>query len=98
MTGPSYETPAEIRAFRVLGADLVGMSTVGEILVARQKGMECCAVSCVSNFALIEANCFERCKLMFVQETHFLLGDRKRCADGSYIPSAHRAQQPRLLC
>lgn len=51
VSGPSYETPAEIRAFRNLGADIIGMSTVGEVLVARHLGMSCCGISCVSNHA-----------------------------------------------
>ena len=49
--GPSYETPAEIRAFRTLGADAVGMSTVPEAIVARQMSMEVLGVSCISNMA-----------------------------------------------
>lgn len=51
VTGPNYETPAEIRALASLGADLVGMSTVGEVIAARSLGLECCAISCVANMA-----------------------------------------------
>jgi xanthosine phosphorylase len=49
--GPSYETPAEINAFRILGADVVGMSTVPEIILARHCGLKCIAISIVSNMA-----------------------------------------------
>jgi purine-nucleoside phosphorylase len=49
--GPSFETPAEIRAFRTLGADLVGMSTVQETIAARQMGIEVLGMSCVTNLA-----------------------------------------------
>ncbi len=49
--GPSYETPAEIRAFRMLGADAVGMSTVPEALAARHMGLEVLGLSCISNMA-----------------------------------------------
>ncbi len=50
-SGPSFETPAEIRAARVLGADLVGMSTVPEVILARRAGLRCAAVSVVTNYA-----------------------------------------------
>lgn len=51
VSGPSYETPAEIRAFAKLGADAVGMSTVPEAIAARQCGMNVAAISCVTNLA-----------------------------------------------
>ncbi len=50
-TGPSYETPAEIRMLDTIGGDAVGMSTVPEVTVARHAGIKCVGVSCISNMA-----------------------------------------------
>lgn len=52
VTGPTYETPAEYRFFRIIGADAVGMSTVPEVIVARQMGIQCFAVSVITDLGI----------------------------------------------
>jgi len=50
-SGPNFETPAEIRAFAALGADVVGMSTACEAVAANHMGLRICGISCISNMA-----------------------------------------------
>ena len=51
LLGPNYETPAEIRYLRTIGADLVGMSTIPEVVAARHMGIKVLAISCATNMA-----------------------------------------------
>ncbi|HEY0659023.1 MAG TPA: hypothetical protein VGD05_11145, partial [Pyrinomonadaceae bacterium] len=51
LSGPTYETPAEIHLFRLIGADAVGMSTVPEAIAARHQGMKVLGISCITNMA-----------------------------------------------
>ena len=51
LTGPAYETPAEIRMCRAWGGDAVGMSTACEALAAKHMGLEVCGISCITNMA-----------------------------------------------
>ena len=51
LTGPQYESPAEIRMYRLLGADAIGMSTACEAIAANHMGMKICGISCISNMA-----------------------------------------------
>lgn len=96
--GPSFETPAEIRAFRTLGATLVGMSTVPETIVARHMGIEVLGISCVTNLAaglgaekLSHEEVFEAGR----QVEHRLAGFLKRIAPAIEKIYAMESSEPR---
>ena len=82
--GPSYETPAEIRAFRVLGADLVGMSTVHEVIAARHMGMQVLGLSLVTNAAAGVTN--ENINHLEVMEIGALAGQRFGALVSALVP------------
>ncbi len=75
--GPCYETPAEIRMFRTLGADAVGMSTVYEVIAARHMGMQVLGVSCIANMA----SGLSKTKLSHEEVTQAGLAASKRLGD-----------------
>ena len=88
--GPSFETPAEIRFLRGIGADLVGMSTVVEAITARQCGMEVLAVSCVTNMAagilgqpITQEEVLETAERVKTQFTALLRALLPRCVSGA---------------
>jgi purine-nucleoside phosphorylase len=94
VSGPSFETPAEIRAFRTMGATLVGMSTVPETIVARHMGLLVLGISCVTNLAaglsatnLSHEEVFEAGR----QVEHRLAGLLKRVVP---LIAAHLEQKP----
>ena len=93
MPGPSYETPAEIRMARALGADAVGMSTVPEVIAAAHLGMPTCGLSCITNHAAGIAQ---------HPLSHQEVVEVARAVEGkfidllrAFIPRAHAAVPPR---
>jgi purine-nucleoside phosphorylase len=93
MTGPSYETPAEIRMARIIGGDAVGMSTVPEVIAAAHQGVPVCGISCITNLAAGIAR---------HQLTHGEVVDVAKQVEGKFlallralVPRAYAAVPPR---
>jgi purine-nucleoside phosphorylase len=80
VSGPNYETPAEIRAYRRLGADAIGMSTVPEAIVARQYGMAVAGISCITN----KAGGDEKAGLLMHKDV-LAMGESKRAEMASFL-------------
>ena len=88
LSGPTYETPAEIRAFRVLGADAVGMSTIPEVIAASHMQIPALGISCITNMAagilnqkLTHTEVMETTARVQQQFTELVLGILARFAD-----------------
>ena len=91
--GPSYETPAEIRALRAMGADAVGMSTVPEAIVARHMGMEVLGISCITNLAAgVSAQPLSHEEVMAT--AHRVRGDLSALVEGVIGRFQQRSQSP----
>lgn len=88
MSGPSYETPAEIRMLRLLGADVVGMSTIPEVIVARHMGVPVAGISVVTNYAAGLG--WKPLTHEEVAETAGRVGDRLAAVVEGFLPMAVR--------
>jgi purine-nucleoside phosphorylase len=93
LSGPTYETPAEIRMYRLLGADALGMSTVPEAIVARHQGMRVVGISCITNFAAGMTD--ESINHDHVMETGAMVADVFKELLRRVIPEINRPQRRR---
>jgi purine-nucleoside phosphorylase len=82
VSGPTYETPAEIRAFRKLGADAIGMSTVPEAIIARHCGLAVAAISCITNLAGGDAK-----SGTLLHQDVLAMGEKKKDAVAKFLKS-----------